>query len=776
MRVSGHAVREEALPSPVRGAATRASRLGDARRRASDAPVTPHLWERARSRHVSLRRCSKRRTASRAPSPGRPRRCALRRRAERSTRSSCTSPASSVAGLDPALFHYDPLRHGLELLRPLEPGTSGELTPYARAARRQRGVRRRHGDPFALALQVRRTCVSLHPSRGRSRGAELLARRRGARARRDPGRRVLRPSRGRVPRHRRPLRVVPVPAPGRATSGVTGTALWQPAGWVAIAVGAGLVAPQLAPGDPTLARTWSGARRRLREWVRAVPRAGLAAVARRRPDRRSETPPGRAKPGSRREVRPGGSDLARPRARRADRAPRTPQCACAEHRAVRGCACPSPGPCRFGARAHRRRVRRRVSRDGASVCRDRGPRGLQRARRRVGAGAADSVRFGQWCETAGRHSIGIAVQTLRADARHGLHCRTHPASRASTASCKSFGAVTALDGVDLELRRGRDPRAARAERRGQVDGGGDPPRASSSRPGPRTALRARSTHSLCAPTRRRRAAGDLLPACDPRPRGRRPRPSPFPEPGHHGGDTRSSRPGGPRRSRRGRPLRRPASAPRRGARARRPSGRALPRRADGGNGRDRASRAPRRHRELRRERRRRAPDDAAARGSRGDRLACRAPRRGTRRARGHGLRDAGTGRLDAGHGPRADACPPRCPASRRSTPTTAATSSTSRTPTGSSPTSFGRASPSRTSRWRPRASRTPSSRSPGRARREAGARATRGRRRSSSRATRPTCCRRSRSRGSCSSSSAASSSAASRSVCSPASRRRRSSP
>ncbi len=36
-----------------------------------------------------------------------------------------------VAGLDPALFHYDPLRHGLELMRPLEPGAGGELTPYA---------------------------------------------------------------------------------------------------------------------------------------------------------------------------------------------------------------------------------------------------------------------------------------------------------------------------------------------------------------------------------------------------------------------------------------------------------------------------------------------------------------------------------------------------------------------------------------------------------------------------------------------------------------------
>ena len=36
-----------------------------------------------------------------------------------------------IRGLDPALFHYDPLRHGLELLRPLESPAGGELSPYA---------------------------------------------------------------------------------------------------------------------------------------------------------------------------------------------------------------------------------------------------------------------------------------------------------------------------------------------------------------------------------------------------------------------------------------------------------------------------------------------------------------------------------------------------------------------------------------------------------------------------------------------------------------------
>jgi SagB-type dehydrogenase family enzyme len=36
-----------------------------------------------------------------------------------------------IQGLDPALFHYDPLRHGLELLRPLESPAGAELSPYA---------------------------------------------------------------------------------------------------------------------------------------------------------------------------------------------------------------------------------------------------------------------------------------------------------------------------------------------------------------------------------------------------------------------------------------------------------------------------------------------------------------------------------------------------------------------------------------------------------------------------------------------------------------------
>jgi SagB-type dehydrogenase family enzyme len=36
-----------------------------------------------------------------------------------------------VEGLDPALYHYDPLRHGLELLRPLESPAGAELSPYA---------------------------------------------------------------------------------------------------------------------------------------------------------------------------------------------------------------------------------------------------------------------------------------------------------------------------------------------------------------------------------------------------------------------------------------------------------------------------------------------------------------------------------------------------------------------------------------------------------------------------------------------------------------------
>ena len=38
-----------------------------------------------------------------------------------------------VDGLDLALYHYDPLRHGLELVRPLAAPVGGELTPYGEA-------------------------------------------------------------------------------------------------------------------------------------------------------------------------------------------------------------------------------------------------------------------------------------------------------------------------------------------------------------------------------------------------------------------------------------------------------------------------------------------------------------------------------------------------------------------------------------------------------------------------------------------------------------------
>ncbi len=78
-----------------------------------------------------MRRCSKRRTASRAPSPGRPRRCAAAPSGGALYPLELYVACQHVAGLDPAVFHYDPLRHGLELIRPLEPGTTGELTPYA---------------------------------------------------------------------------------------------------------------------------------------------------------------------------------------------------------------------------------------------------------------------------------------------------------------------------------------------------------------------------------------------------------------------------------------------------------------------------------------------------------------------------------------------------------------------------------------------------------------------------------------------------------------------
>ena len=60
-----------------------------------------------------------------------------------------------VEGLEQALYHYDPLRHGLELLRP--PVRRRTAVPSRRTgtARRQCRVRRRDRDALALTVQVR---------------------------------------------------------------------------------------------------------------------------------------------------------------------------------------------------------------------------------------------------------------------------------------------------------------------------------------------------------------------------------------------------------------------------------------------------------------------------------------------------------------------------------------------------------------------------------------------------------------------------------------------
>ena len=94
--------------------------------------------------------------------------------------------AQRVERLEPALYHFDPLRAVLERLRPSGRRARGS-DPVRRAPRAER---RSHDDLrrlLALALQVRLARVSLRIARGRSRGAELPARRDGARSHRLSG-------------------------------------------------------------------------------------------------------------------------------------------------------------------------------------------------------------------------------------------------------------------------------------------------------------------------------------------------------------------------------------------------------------------------------------------------------------------------------------------------------------------------------------------------------------------------------------------------------------
>ena len=77
-----------------------------------------------------------------------------------------------VEGLDPALYHYDPLRHGLEPCGRSSLG--GRADALRRAAGRERGRRGDDGGVLAVAVQVRRACLPIHADGGGSRRQNLL--------------------------------------------------------------------------------------------------------------------------------------------------------------------------------------------------------------------------------------------------------------------------------------------------------------------------------------------------------------------------------------------------------------------------------------------------------------------------------------------------------------------------------------------------------------------------------------------------------------------------
>ena len=301
-----------------------------------------------------------------------------------------------VDGLDLALYHYDPLRHGLELVRPLAAPVGGELTPYGEALAESAAVVRGDGGVLAVEVQVRRACLPIHVDRGRSRRAEPASRSSGAPSRRRAGRRLLRPRGRRRARRRRNLRGVSLPRARGARSGMRRATARRLAAWLAVGAAAALVAPAVRPLDPTLHP--GGEAVALGCLLGA---ASFVVLARRRISASAFSTLPRQRLLARGLVLTAKSaeeeaiwralvlgSLVRPLGAPAALAVST----VAVRRRPRG----TPRAPRLRAPRDRDPVRPGVSRHGTAAGRDRRPRHVQRARRRRARDRSRHVTFGHW--------------------------------------------------------------------------------------------------------------------------------------------------------------------------------------------------------------------------------------------------------------------------------------------------------------------------------------------------------------------------------------------
>ena len=335
-----------------------------ARRRARGATLAPSIRPR-----VALARGAGNAARGRLRGHGsarrdRRRRSAPPRRAARSTRSSCTWRAGGSRGSRRALHHYDPLRHVLEELRPLDAAAElPPLTPYDELVRGcaalvvVTGVLWRSRFKYGARAYRFTLLEAGHVAQSFLLAVEALAPRLHSR------RWVLRPPSRCVRRRRRHPRDVALPPPGRSPRDVTGAPLLRLGLMLAIAAAAALVAPTIAAVDPRLHRPGEalvlGCVTGLVLFTLLARRHPCVARPRVAP---AETPR-RAERGPDGEVSPGGGSLARARARR----PRRPAGACRgdrrQHRALRRRAPGRARADRRGAPAHGRGLRGHLRRD-----------------------------------------------------------------------------------------------------------------------------------------------------------------------------------------------------------------------------------------------------------------------------------------------------------------------------------------------------------------------------------------------------------------------------
>ena len=463
-------------------------RLGDALLSESrSAPsVAPRLRRRA-LRLGSSARFSTRPTASPVRFRTPHRRSHASRPVERSTRSSSTSQ-TRVDEAERALFHYDPLRHVLERLRP-SARRDRELSPYADPERVVAAalivMAPSSGGRDSSTATVRTGSRSSRPvTSGRTSFSQLLPSPCSA-----SHRWLLRPQRRLVDRDRWAQRGVALPVPVGGIADDTAVPPTALAGAAALAPLSHRSWTPLDDRSPARRRTRArrpGRRRALRRpGAQAVPPAALTRAPRGRLAARSADP--------RRQVCPGGGVLARDRPRHLGRRARA---AGAFAASTAFFAAAHVRRQQAGAAVHLRRGRHLAP----STSRPAGSSPRLRHTVRTTCSSAqppwpnETVRFGHWRATDRLLRI-VTAATRTADVRPEVPREPHPSSPVSRVLA-ILRRRTALVDVDLEFRRGEILAAARPERRRQVHRRRDPARPPPARRRTRATSSARTRASL----------------------------------------------------------------------------------------------------------------------------------------------------------------------------------------------------------------------------------------------------------------------------------------